>query len=66
MPSTVPPRFRPLPDVAFVTDRPLRTIQTWMRRGRIDRMEDPRTGTVLVDLVAAKRLSDKAPRKAAA
>lgn len=63
MSSTIPARFRPIADVALVTQRPKRTIQTWARRQRIDSMRHPRTGVVLVDLVAADKLSKQAPRK---
>ena len=64
MPSApVPARFRPMKDAALVTGRPFRTIQTWAREGRIDRITHPRTGAVLVDLVAAKKLSDATPRR---
>ncbi|MFC9973558.1 hypothetical protein ACFVH6_21955 [Spirillospora sp. NPDC127200] len=50
-------------DVAHTTQRSLRTIQTWARQGRIDRITHPRTGTVLVDLLAAQQLSDATPRR---
>ncbi|WP_242892471.1 hypothetical protein [Actinomadura litoris] len=61
--TPVPARFRPINDVSLVTGRSYRTIQTWARRNKIDTMRHPRTGTVLVDLVAADRLSQQADRR---
>jgi len=60
---TLPPfdRFRPVADVAFVTNRPHRTIRTWARTGRVPSVR--RRGQVLVDLVAAARLSEQAGRR---
>lgn len=63
MPPTIPARFRPISDAALVTGRSYRTIQTWARQKRIARMEHPRTGAVLVDLVAAARLSEEKGRR---
>lgn len=63
MPPQIPARFRPIADVAYVTDRPPRTIRNWARDGRIDTMKHPRTGTVLVDLVAAQDLSEQSGRR---
>ena len=63
MATPIPARFRPIADAALVTQRPERTIRNWALDGRIDRMNHPRTGAVLVDLVAAKRLSDATPRR---
>jgi hypothetical protein len=59
----VPARFRPIADVAYATNRPKRTIRNWAANGRIPRMEHPRTGTVLVDLVAAENLSQQTGRR---
>ncbi|MGI5423076.1 hypothetical protein [Actinomadura luteofluorescens] len=59
----IPLRFRPIADVVLVTGRPARTIRNWARDGRIDRMTHPRTGAVLVDLVAALELSQRAGRR---
>lgn len=59
---TAPPaRFRPIADVAYVTQRPERTIRNWARDGRIERREY--RGTVLVDLLAAHKLSKQAGRR---
>lgn len=55
-------RYRPAVDVAYVIGRPYRTIQTWARERRIPSTHD-RAGRLLVDLVAAKRLSDATPRR---
>lgn len=65
MPPTtqIPARFRPLADIAFVTGRPYRTIQTWVRRERIESMKHPRTGLLLADLVAADQLSKATGRR---
>ncbi|OLT24397.1 hypothetical protein BJF79_13730 [Actinomadura sp. CNU-125] len=63
MPPAIPKRFRPIADVAYVTGRPKRTIRNWAADGRIERMEHPRTGAVLVDLVAAERLSEQTGRR---
>lgn len=62
-PAQIPLRFRPIADAALVTGRPARTIRNWARDGRIDRMLHPRTGAVLVDLVAAEELSRQAGRR---
>lgn len=55
-------RMRPISDVAFVTGRPYRTIQAWVRQDRV-----PHTrrgdGRVLVDLVAAVALSEQTGRR---
>lgn len=59
----IPLRFRPIADAAIATGRPARTIRNWARDGRIDRMTHPRTGAVLVDLVAAQELSQRAGRR---
>jgi hypothetical protein len=56
-----PARFRPIADVAYALERPPRTIRNWARDGRIDRIEY--RGTVLVDLVAAHKLSEQAGRR---
>lgn len=61
--ALVPARFRPINDVAYATGRPMRTIRTWAREGRIERMRHPRTGAVLVDMVAAAELSERAGRR---
>jgi hypothetical protein len=61
-PATIPARYRPIPDVALVTNRPHRTIRTWAARGRIAKTYDGR-GRLLVDLVAAARLSEQAGRR---
>ncbi|MGI5171890.1 hypothetical protein ACQEU3_46865 [Spirillospora sp. CA-253888] len=61
-PTPVPLRFRPMADVAHTTQRSLRTIQTWARKGRIDKLKLA-NGTVLVDLVAADALSKQTPRR---
>lgn len=61
--TTVPARMRPIPDVAYATRRPERTIRTWAAASRIDSMKDPRTGALLVDLVAAAHLSQQAGRR---
>lgn len=62
-PASVPARFRPVAAVAFITGRPARTIRNWARDGRIERMTHPRTGEVLVDVVAAHELSQQAGRR---
>ncbi|WP_344941433.1 hypothetical protein [Actinomadura miaoliensis] len=61
MPPTTPARFRPVADVALVTGRPHRTIRTWARDGRIPSLRH--RGRLLVDLVAAARLSEEAGRR---
>jgi hypothetical protein len=61
MPSTIPARFRPVADVALVTQRPHRTIRNWAAAGRIERIEH--RGAVLVDLIQAAALSDQAGRR---
>lgn len=61
--DTIPGRFRPVPDVAYATGRPHRTIRTWAAGDRIATMRHPRTGALLVDLVAAARLSEQAGRR---
>ena len=61
--AKIPLRFRPIDEVAYVTDRPMRTIRNWAARGRIERMEHPRTGMILVDLVAAQHLSEQTGRR---
>jgi len=55
-------RYRPAADVADVIGRPYRTIQTWAREQRIPSTRD-RNGRLLVDLVAAARLSATAGRR---
>jgi len=62
-PTKVPHRFRPLSDIALVTGRPYRTIQTWVRRERIESMKHPRTGLLLADMVAADELSKATERR---
>ncbi|MFB4306973.1 hypothetical protein [Actinomadura sp. GTD37] len=59
----IPARFRPVADVVYVTRRPERTIRNWARDGRIERMNHPRTGALLVDLVAADALSKRTGRR---
>lgn len=59
----IPARMRPVADVVTVTQRPHRTIRTWAATNRIDSMHHPRTGALLVDLVAAARLSEQAGRR---
>ncbi|MGI5418670.1 hypothetical protein [Actinomadura luteofluorescens] len=61
--SAIPARFRPVPDVAYATGRPHRTIRTWAAGDRIETMRHPKTGALLVDLVAAAKLSDQAGRR---
>lgn len=61
MPSTIPARFRPVADVAYVTGRPHRTIRTWAAQGRIPKTYDG--DRLLVDLVAAHELSEQAGRR---
>ncbi|HEY9414748.1 MAG TPA: hypothetical protein VIQ30_08330 [Pseudonocardia sp.] len=56
-----PARFRPIADVAYALERPPRTIRNWARDGLIPRREY--RGTVLVDLVAAHKLSAQAGRR---
>lgn len=63
MADIVPRRFRPVADVAYVTGRSHRTIRNWAAHGQIARMKHPRTGVVLVDLVAADELSRQASRR---
>lgn len=62
MKPKIPARFRPVEDVALVTERPRHTIYNWAAAGHIDKIK-LRDGTVLVDLVAAKRRSDATPRR---
>lgn len=62
-PAQIPLKFRPVADAAVATGRPARTIRNWARDGRIERMVHPRTGAVLVDLVAAYELSQRAGRR---
>jgi hypothetical protein len=64
MPTKPSARFRPVADAALVTGRPHRTIRTWAARNQIDSMTY--RGRLLVDLVAAARLSDQAERRSAA
>lgn len=63
MPQNIPARFRPIADAALAAGRPKRTIRNWAADGRIDKMRHPRTGAVLVDLVAAVKLSNQAGRR---
>lgn len=53
--------YRTVADVALVTGRPHRTIRTWARTGQIPAVKHG--DRLLVDLVAAKRLSDATPRR---
>lgn len=58
-----PSRFRPVDEVALVTNRPPRTIRTWARLERITTHRDA-AGRLLVDLVEAAQLSALAGRRA--
>lgn len=54
-------RFRPVSEVAYATQRPHRTIRNWARDGRIPKTYDG--DRLLVDLVAASKLSEQAGRR---
>ena len=54
-------RLRPVAETALVTGRPHRTIRTWARLGRIPSKHDGER--LLVDLVAAAALSERAGRR---
>jgi hypothetical protein len=54
-------RMRPVSEVAFVTNRPPRTIRNWARDGHIPSTH--RNGHLLVDLVAAAHRSEQTGRR---
>ena len=59
--TTTTNRYRTVADVALVTGRPHRTIRTWARTGQIPAVKHG--DRLLVDLVAAARLSATASRR---
>jgi hypothetical protein len=58
-----PGNYRPIWVIAQYTGRSAETFRTWHKQGRIPSKTDPKTGDILVDVVAAFNLHEATPQR---